>query len=253
MVCSCTAVPAAARNRRYGSSSIRPPTASFCSTSAAAVDPPRMWPTARSVGEHDGQAAGRHRSAARTSFDRQVDGLRRVLGFHTVHRLRRGVSHACHRTRPTRDLPPASQRDRLVLQRRRGKHLSGALGQIPRTGTRGAARRRPRRGYHQLLHSEDPDVAARAAIAWSAWEGSTSYLYPQADKIDRTPRPGSPWPSPASRTTTSSTRVLRREPTPTQKFRTAGHSGDDRPGPLRRRLPGHSAWRCTRRGPNPSS
>lgn len=39
--------------------------------------------------------------------------------------------------------------------------------------------------YHQLLHSEDPDVAARAAIAWSAWEGSTSYLYPQADKIEQ--------------------------------------------------------------------
>ncbi|AZI62834.1 prolyl aminopeptidase [Rhodococcus qingshengii] len=39
--------------------------------------------------------------------------------------------------------------------------------------------------YHQLLHSEAPDVAARAAIAWSAWEGSTSYLYPQADKIEQ--------------------------------------------------------------------
>ncbi|MDI9919140.1 prolyl aminopeptidase [Rhodococcus sp. IEGM 1379] len=38
--------------------------------------------------------------------------------------------------------------------------------------------------YHRLLHSDDPDVAARAAIAWSAWEGSTSYLLPQPDKVE---------------------------------------------------------------------
>ncbi|OYD70935.1 prolyl aminopeptidase [Rhodococcus sp. OK302] len=38
--------------------------------------------------------------------------------------------------------------------------------------------------YHRLLHSHDPEVAARAAIAWSAWEGSTSYLLPQPDKVE---------------------------------------------------------------------
>lgn len=39
--------------------------------------------------------------------------------------------------------------------------------------------------YHRLLRSEDPDVAARAAIAWSAWEGSTSYLLPQPEKVEQ--------------------------------------------------------------------
>ncbi len=30
--------------------------------------------------------------------------------------------------------------------------------------------------YHRLLHSPDPDVATAAAIAWTTWEKSTSYL-----------------------------------------------------------------------------
>ncbi|TSD46622.1 prolyl aminopeptidase [Rhodococcus sp. KBS0724] len=38
--------------------------------------------------------------------------------------------------------------------------------------------------YHRLLHSDDAAVAERAAIAWSAWEGSTSYLIPKPDKVE---------------------------------------------------------------------
>lgn len=38
--------------------------------------------------------------------------------------------------------------------------------------------------YHRLLHSDDADVAARAAIAWSAWEGSTSFLIPKPEKVE---------------------------------------------------------------------
>ncbi len=44
--CSCTVAPAVVRNRRYASSSIRPHTASFYSTSAAAGGPPLTLPTA---------------------------------------------------------------------------------------------------------------------------------------------------------------------------------------------------------------
>ncbi|MEV6558389.1 prolyl aminopeptidase [Nocardia sp. NPDC051756] len=37
--------------------------------------------------------------------------------------------------------------------------------------------------YHRLLHSADEEVALRAAIAWSTWEGSTSSLLPQPDRV----------------------------------------------------------------------
>lgn len=37
--------------------------------------------------------------------------------------------------------------------------------------------------YHRLLHSPDEQVALTAAIAWSTWEGSTSSLLPQPDRI----------------------------------------------------------------------
>ncbi|MFI6869294.1 prolyl aminopeptidase [Nocardia sp. NPDC050406] len=37
--------------------------------------------------------------------------------------------------------------------------------------------------YHRLLHSEDEQVASAAAIAWSTWEGATSSLLPQPDRV----------------------------------------------------------------------
>jgi proline iminopeptidase len=43
--------------------------------------------------------------------------------------------------------------------------------------------------YHRLLHSPDPDVALRAAVAWSTWEGGTSSLLPQPDHIADTAEP----------------------------------------------------------------
>lgn len=39
--------------------------------------------------------------------------------------------------------------------------------------------------YHRLLHDPDPDVATRAAVAWSTWEGSTSELIPKHDSAQR--------------------------------------------------------------------
>ncbi|MGC0364564.1 proline iminopeptidase [Rhodococcus sp. 27YEA15] len=38
--------------------------------------------------------------------------------------------------------------------------------------------------YHRLLHSDDESIAAGAAVAWSAWEASTSYLLPDPEKVD---------------------------------------------------------------------
>ena len=43
--------------------------------------------------------------------------------------------------------------------------------------------------YHRLLHSTDPDVALDAAIAWSTWEGATSSLLPNPDRIAETAEP----------------------------------------------------------------
>lgn len=43
--------------------------------------------------------------------------------------------------------------------------------------------------YHRLLHSTDPDVALNAAIAWSTWEGATSSLLPNPDRVAETAEP----------------------------------------------------------------
>ncbi|RDI50066.1 prolyl aminopeptidase [Nocardia mexicana] len=43
--------------------------------------------------------------------------------------------------------------------------------------------------YHQLLHSPDPEVATAAAVAWSTWEGATSSLLPQPDRVAETAEP----------------------------------------------------------------
>ncbi|NLE79975.1 MAG: prolyl aminopeptidase [Rhodococcus sp.] len=43
--------------------------------------------------------------------------------------------------------------------------------------------------YHRLLHDDDPDVATRAAIAWSTWEGATSSLFPKPDRVEQSAEP----------------------------------------------------------------
>ncbi|MBF6318069.1 prolyl aminopeptidase [Nocardia cyriacigeorgica] len=43
--------------------------------------------------------------------------------------------------------------------------------------------------YHRLLHSPDEQVATAAAIAWSTWEGATSSLLPQPDRVTETGEP----------------------------------------------------------------
>lgn len=43
--------------------------------------------------------------------------------------------------------------------------------------------------YHRLLHSSDPEVATRAAVAWSTWEGATSSLIPKEDKVAENAEP----------------------------------------------------------------
>lgn len=43
--------------------------------------------------------------------------------------------------------------------------------------------------YHRLLHSPDEEIATAAAIAWSTWEGATSSLLPQPDRVAETGEP----------------------------------------------------------------
>ncbi|WP_067655015.1 prolyl aminopeptidase [Nocardia harenae] len=43
--------------------------------------------------------------------------------------------------------------------------------------------------YHRLLHSPDEEQALRAAVAWSTWEGATSSLLPQPDRVAETAEP----------------------------------------------------------------
>ncbi|MFE3444106.1 prolyl aminopeptidase [Nocardia sp. NPDC059180] len=43
--------------------------------------------------------------------------------------------------------------------------------------------------YHRLLHSPNDDVATAAAVAWSTWEGTTSSLLPQPDRVAETGEP----------------------------------------------------------------
>jgi proline iminopeptidase len=43
--------------------------------------------------------------------------------------------------------------------------------------------------YHRLLHANDVEIATRAAIAWSAWEGATSSLLPKPERIAESSEP----------------------------------------------------------------
>ncbi|MBB5918166.1 proline iminopeptidase [Nocardia transvalensis] len=43
--------------------------------------------------------------------------------------------------------------------------------------------------YHRLLHSPDPEIATAAAVAWSTWEGATSSLLPQPERVAETAEP----------------------------------------------------------------
>ncbi|WP_067696909.1 prolyl aminopeptidase [Nocardia jejuensis] len=43
--------------------------------------------------------------------------------------------------------------------------------------------------YHRLLHSPDAEIATDAAVAWSTWEGATSSLLPQPDRVAETADP----------------------------------------------------------------
>ncbi|WP_330179142.1 prolyl aminopeptidase [Nocardia sp. NBC_01503] len=43
--------------------------------------------------------------------------------------------------------------------------------------------------YHRLLHSPDAKLATDAAVAWSTWEGATSSLLPQPDRVAETADP----------------------------------------------------------------
>ncbi|WP_460864593.1 prolyl aminopeptidase [Rhodococcus aerolatus] len=43
--------------------------------------------------------------------------------------------------------------------------------------------------YHRLLHHDDPEVARRAAVAWSTWEGATSSLLPRPGRVAQTAEP----------------------------------------------------------------
>ena len=43
--------------------------------------------------------------------------------------------------------------------------------------------------YHRLLHSDDLEVATRAAVAWSTWEGATSSLLPHPERVAETGEP----------------------------------------------------------------
>lgn len=43
--------------------------------------------------------------------------------------------------------------------------------------------------YHRLLNSPDKAIATDAAVAWSTWEGATSSLLPQPDRVAETADP----------------------------------------------------------------
>ncbi|MBF4998501.1 prolyl aminopeptidase [Nocardia sp. BSTN01] len=43
--------------------------------------------------------------------------------------------------------------------------------------------------YHRLLHSPDDEVATAAAVAWSSWEGATSSLLPQPERVAESAEP----------------------------------------------------------------
>src|SRR6185369_12019115 len=86
-----------------------------------------------------------------------------------------------HRARAPRHLHDPQAGDRLVLPARRRRHLPRRLGGLPRAHSASRAWR----SYARLM-SDDPEIAAEAARAWSVWEGSTSCLFPNAALVKKT-------------------------------------------------------------------
>ena len=127
----------------------------------------------------------RHREAARAPRHRPLAGVRRLVGLDARARLRADASRARHRARPARHLPAAPVGARLVLPERARRRCS-------RTSGRTTSRRFPQaeRGdliaaYYQRLTSDDrAKRCARPHVAWSVWEGATSYLRMNADYVD---------------------------------------------------------------------
>ena len=108
--------------------------------------------------------------------------------------------------------------------------------------------------YHQLLHSEDPTSRPAQPSPGLRGKDRQATCTHRPTRSNRTPRPGSPWPSPASRTTTSSTAG---SSTRTNSYAKVPHCRAFR-GRSSRAATTSSArppapGRCTRRGPNPSS
>ncbi len=96
--------------------------------------------------------------------------------------------------------------------------------------------------YHQLLHSEDPDVAPAQPSPGRLGKDRRATCTHRRTRSNRTPRPGSPWLSPVSRTTTSSTAG---SSTRTNSYAKAPHCTafrDDRPGRYDVVCPATSAW-----------
>ena len=60
------------------------------------------------------------------------------------------------------------------------------LAPVPECASAAATSSRPTTG---CCTSDDPDVATRAAVAWSAWEGATSSLLPEPDEWSETSEP----------------------------------------------------------------
>ena len=122
--------------------------------------------------EHHLGSRRRHGAAARAPRHRawQVFG---GSGAHALAGLRRDAPGPRLRARAARHLPPAQERDRLVLSARAQLDLPGRLGAIPRARSREPSAAIWLNAYHRRLTCGNREVAAEAARAWSIWEGTT--------------------------------------------------------------------------------
>ncbi len=229
--------PAVLRSRRVPDRAVRP----------ARLRPFRAARRGRcgSVREHHRSPAARHRTAAHPARNRPLAGLRggswggSTLALAYAQRYPERVCELVLRG---------------VFLLRRSEidwyYNGGGAGRIypdlwekfcaPLAGA-GPGEHPPVDTYHRLLHSPpDADVALKAAVAWSTWEGATSSLLPpRPDHVAETGgtaiRPGV---RPDREPLLPPSRFPRRRPAAAGCAPAERNSRGHRAGPLRRGVPG---------------
>jgi hypothetical protein len=184
----------------------------------------------------------RHRGDSRETRAGEMDGVRRLVGFHARPRLCAEASRALHGAGAARHLPAAPVGARLVLPegRRRGVAVPGSLGGFPEAPV-GRGAQGLRRVLLPAAHERQPRDAARSR-ARVVDLGKRAVVH-EAEQGLREARRRS---EVRRRVRTHRVPLLHQQgmavdgqPAHRRRAEDPPHPGRHRPGPVRRGVPGH--------------